>query len=272
MYLKKKIYSYYKMPVKGRKTFDKKVKDIVQEQLLKELEEKHAITDYGAISIKSEIPSNVVLNGQGNFFQILPEITQSTTTTKAYNQRVGNEINLKEIDITGYLSYSLPFTAQANYENAKLAVRVMILRAKEIADGETLFNNMPTDSLLRFGAQSTGGGTTEYDGFPLASFRDINREIFAVRYDKVHYLDAPVTLQGAAGVDLSVIPSRAKLMRHKLKFGKGLRLEFSNSTDKQPNNFPYFMVIGYSSMSGTVKPDDNLVKATFSCVGTYTDA
>ena len=122
---KPKSGTYYR----PKKNFDKSVKAIVHQELKKELEEKHAITDYGAVNIKSEIPSNVVLNGQGNFFQILPEISQSTTTTKAYNQRVGNEINLKEIDITGYLSYNGAFTAQANLENSKLAVRVMILRA-----------------------------------------------------------------------------------------------------------------------------------------------
>ncbi len=261
--------------MKNSKRFEKSVKAIVQEELKDELEEKYAITDYGAINIKSEIPSGVVLNGQGNFFQILPEITQSTTTTSAYNQRVGNEINLKEIDIQGYLSYNGAYQDQLNFENAKLAVRVMILRAKEISDGEVLFNNMLTNTLLRFGGQTSGGGTTSFDGFPLSSFRDINRDTFAVRYDKVHYLNAPVVLPGSAstgGVDIGVVPSSNKIMRHKLKFGKGLKLCFSNAGDTQPNNFPYFMVIGYSSMSGATDPTDNLVRCSFSCVGTYTDA
>ncbi len=265
------------MPRRGKKqTMKNQIKTIVREQLDDELEQKHGITDYGAVSIKSVIPSGVVLNGQGNFFKILPEIQQSTTGNAgaAYNERIGNNINLKEIDIHGYLSYNGVFASQTDLENAKLAVRVMILRAKEANDSELLFDNMPTDTLLRFGTQSgSAAGATEYDGFLLASFRDINRDTFAVKYDKVHYLNASVFSPGTSGVDLSVAPSSLKLFRHKLRFGKnGLKLQYSTQADVNPNNFPYFMVIGYSSMSGATKPDDNLVSCTLSCIGKYTDA
>ena len=67
--------------VKNSKRFEKSVKEIVHKELSEELEEKHAITDYNAIDLKRAIPSGVVLNGQGNFFQILPEIDQSLTGT-----------------------------------------------------------------------------------------------------------------------------------------------------------------------------------------------
>ncbi len=264
------------MPRKNTKRFEKSVKAIVQKELNDELESKHAITDYGDVSMKSVIPSGVVLNGQGNFFKILPQIQQSTTGNAgaAYNERVGNQITLKEIDIHGYLSYALPFASQVDLENAKLAVRVMILRAKEVNDQELLFDNMPTDTLLRFGTQTgSAAGATPFDGFPLSSFRDINRDTFAVRYDKVHYLNASVFSAGTSSVDLSVMPSGLKLFRHKLRFGKkGLKLQYSTQADIDPNNFPYFMVVGYSSMSGATAPADNLVKMSLSCIGTYTDA
>jgi len=262
---------------KTKQTFDKKVKEIVKKELEEEIEEKHAITEYSSIFLRRDVPGGVVLNGQGNFFKILPEIDQSVTgeAGRAYNTRIGNEINLKSIDLNGYISYANSNTAQSDYENAKLAVRVMILRSKAINDQELLFDNMPTDTLLRFGQQAASGanGSRSYDGFPLDSFREINRETFSVRYDKVHYLDAPVILPGATQPDVTVVPSRSKMFKHKLTFGKnGLKLKYSAAADVNPNNFPYFMVVGYSSMSSTVQPDNLLARMTVSCVGTYTDA
>nr|AGA18287.1 hypothetical protein [uncultured marine virus] len=278
---------YYEMPrkksttsnsyYKPKRNFEKSVKTIVQKELSQELEEKNAITEYEAIFLNRNIPSGVVLNGQGNFFKILPEIDQSPTgeAGRAYNTRIGNEINLKSIDLKGYLSYANSNTAQIDYQNAKLAVRVMILRAKEVSDIELLFDNMPTDSLLRFGNQAFGSpsGATNFSGFPLDSFRDINRETFSVRYDKVIYLDSPVILPGNSQPDITVVPSRSKLFSHKLTFGKrGLKLRYSAQPDVNPNNFPYFMVVGYTSMSATGQPDNQLVNMSLSCVGTYTDA
>ncbi len=268
------------MPRGSRKTKPitiKEVKDIVNEELKEEIEEKHAITEYESIFLKRSIPQGVVLNGQGNFFKILPEIDQSVTgeAGRAYNTRIGNEINLKSIDLNGYLSYANSNAAQTDFENAKLAVRVMILRAKAINDQELLFDNMPTDTILRFGAQTatSGNGATNFSGFPLDCFRDINRDTFSVRYDKVYYLDAPVILPGSSQPDVTVVPSRSRMFREKIRFGKnGLKLKYSAQADVNPNNFPYFMVVGYTSMSSTGQPDDNLVRMTLSCVGTYTDA
>ncbi len=264
-------------PRKNKQTLDKKVKDIVKKELEEEIEEKHAITEYESVFMNRNIPTGVVLNGQGNFFKILPEIDQSVTgeAGRSYNTRIGNEIILKHIDLNGYLSYANSNAAQTDFENAKLAVRVMILRSKAINDQELLFDNMPTDTILRFGGQTatSGNGATNFSGFPLDSFRDINRDTFSVRYDKVHYLDAPVILPGTSQPDVTVVPSRSKMFRHKLTFGKnGLKLKYSAQADVNPNNFPYFMVVGYTSMSSTGQPDNQLVRMTLSCVGTYTDA
>lgn len=259
------------------KRFEKNVKAIVQKELMEEIEEKHAITEYADVFCKRAIPSGVVFNGQGNFFKILPEIDQSATgeAGRAYNTRIGNEINLKHIDIKGHFSYANSNTGQNVYQNGKIALRVMILRAKAINDQELLFDEMPTDTLIRFGSQSSTApsGAGSFGGFSLDAFRDLNRDTFSVRLDKVIYLDAPVLLPGSTQPDLSVVPSRSKLFSHRMTFGKnGLKLKYSAQADLNPNNFPYFMVVGYSSMSSGVQPDDNLVRATISCVGTYTDA
>ena len=267
------------MPRKAQKNtrrLEKSVKSIVQKELAEEIEEKHALIDYDTVSLKRAIPSGVVLNGQGNFFKLLPPIEQSTTgeAGRAYNTRIGNEINLKSIDVTGMIGYANSNAAQTVYQNGKIAVRVMILRAKEINDVETLFDNMPTDTLIRFGnVAGTANGPAAFTGFGVDPFRSINRDTFSVRYDKVIYLDAPVILPGSTQPDVTVVPSRAKMFKHRLTFGKGIKLKYSTSTDLDANNFPYFMVMGYGGQTGiATKPDDNLAVANVSCVGTYTDA
>lgn len=264
------------MPRKTQKqTLDKKVKKIVQKELADEIEDKHALIDYTNVPINAAIPSGVVFSGQGNFFKLLPDIEQSTTgeAGRAYNTRIGNEINLKSIDILGMINFRFPTATAVEYKNAKVAVRVMILRSKEINDSNVLFDNMPTDTLIRFGTVGLSSGPTSFNGNSVDPFRSINRDTFSVRYDKVFYIDAPVLLQGTASVeDIPLIPSKSRMFRHKLTFGKGLKLKYSASTDVQANNFPYFMVVGYGSQATSEVPADDLVGINMSVVGSYTDA
>ena len=255
------------------------VKEIVQKELSDEIEYKHCITEYSSIPINAAIPFGTVLNGQGNFFKLMPQIVQSNpgASGRAYNNRVGNEITLKHLDVDMFLDYppQLVNNLTADPQNQKLAVRVMILRAKEINDQELLFDNMPTDTLVRFGNQTGGvSGPTFFGGLPLDSVREINRDTFAVRYDKVHYINAGQSIfPGTTNPDVAVNPSGLKMIQHRLKFGKkGLKLKYSAKVDEQPNNFPYFMVIGYSSMSANAVPSNGLIQATVNITGAYTDA
>ncbi len=264
----------------------KRVKKPLQKADIKQvlnamLEKKQAITEYPDVLMKPNIPTGAVTNGGGNFFKILPQIDQSVSgeAGMAYNTRIGNEITLRSLDITGMLSYNGGITTEANIKDSKLAVRVMILRAKDINDTAVLFNNMPTGVLLRFGNQIGGGtsaGVGTYGGFSLDAFRQINRDMFSVRYDEVFELDSPVKYPGtnASGDSAyGVSPSSTKLFKHKLLFGQnGLKLKYSNRTDNQANNFPYFMVIGYSSMASALQPSNDLVRCTMSFASKYTDS
>lgn len=247
----------------------------MRKELAHEIEEKQAIVEYSAIPIPAAIPSGIVFNGGGNFFKLMPQISQSTAggAGSAYNERIGNEISLKSIDINGFLSYDN--NRALDLKNSKIAVRVMILRAKEINDQELLFDNMPTDQLLRQGNFLSSGvkGPTNYTGLPLDSFRDINRDAFSVKYDKVLYLKCDTVLSGSTQVTTTYTPSGLKMFRHKLTFGKrGLKLKYDSGLDEQPNNMPYFMAIGYSSMAANAVPGDNLIEASFQMTSKYTDA
>jgi len=267
------------MPRKSKRqnNLEKQIQEAIEKKLDHEIEVKYGMKDDNdKILTKNIISGNVA--GNPNFFRMMPNIHQSgnvpagTAEVGQYNQRIGNEIVLKKIKIHGNISFNSAVISQVNFENAKLAVRVMILRAKNISDVQELFAQMPTDTLLRFGSDNSNGVAT-YGGFTMDSFRDINRNTFAVRYDKVHYLNAPVLLPGTTGPDISLVPSGLRIIKEELTFGKnGLKLKFEENSDLQPNNMPYFMVIGYSSMSSTNQPNDNLVRASFSFVSEYTDA
>lgn len=252
------------------------VKEIVRKAIADETEMKYAIAGFDNVAIKAAIPHGLVTSGTGNFFRLMPDVYQSTTggAGNAYNERIGNEISLKEMDIQGFLNYAPAAVTGVDYKNAKLAVRVMILRAKAATDPALIFDSMPTDALIRFGNNTTGvAGPTSFDGFPLDSFRDLNTDVFTVNYDKVHYLDAPTTLAGTTSVTISAQPTSLKIFRHKIKFGKnGLKLYYSKANDRQPNNNPYFMVIGYSSLTQGVVPDNDIVRATFNITSSYTDS
>ena len=260
---------------KTKKTFDKKVKDIIQMELAEELELKRAIIEYPNQTPSREIPSGVLGSGQQNIFKLLPPINQSQSGEAGakYNQRVGNQINLKSIDIDGFVSYRYPLTdASLAYQDAKLAVRVMIVRAKQYNDVSKAFANMPTNVLINNGSQ-VSSHVGPYGGYTMDSFRAINRDAFAVRYDKVHYLNAPVEVAGTSNPDFGVIPSGLKIFSKRLTFGKnGLKLNFSNQLDTDAENFPYFLLIGYSSMSGIVRPTENLIDMSITCDAKYTDA
>ena len=266
--------SYYK----PKRNFEKSVKKIVQEELSEELEQKIAIVEYPNQVPSRAIPSgNIGITAQQNIFKLLPPIPQSTTGEAGakYNMRIGNQINLREISLDGFLSYRYPLTDSAvAYPDAKLAVRVMIVRAKQYNDLSKAFTDMPTNVLIRNGS-SLSNHVGPYGGYTMDSFREINRDAFAVRYDKVFYLNAPVEIPGGATLssDFGVIPSGLKLFKHKIKFGQnGMKLTFSNQTDDEAENFPLMLLVGYSSMSGTSRPNDNLVDMSFTCQATYTDA
>ena len=243
-------------------------------ELAEELEHKIAIVEYPNQNPNREIPSGDV-STSSNVFKLMAPINQSDTGEAGakYNMRIGNQINLKSLDIDGFVSYRYPqVDSGLAYQDAKLAVRIMIVRAKQYNDVGKAFSAMPTNVLINNGSL-VSSHVGPYGGYTMDSFREINRDAFAVRYDKVHYLNAPVEIPGISNPDYSQIPSGLKIFKKRLVFGKnGLKLTFSNQLDTDAENFPYFLLVGYSSMSGINRPSNGLVDLSITCTAKYTDA
>lgn len=252
------------MPRTNTTKFEKAVKEIVQMEIKEEVENKVASVGYSNISLNPALGVGNV-SGNPNFFKLMPLISQGDGK---YNQRVGNTLRLYDLDIKGFLEYTNGLTSDIAPADKKIAVRIMILRSKDINAVDKAFQNIPT-------SQIRAGVPIAYAGNPLDTFRDINRDSFSVRLDKVVYMTAPFYDSGIPSGTNDVVGNQSslKMFNHKLKFGKnGLKLHFENSADTESQNFPYYLCMCYSSMSFNAVPSGGLIKTTLQITGNYTDA
>ena len=175
----------YRKGSKNSKRFEKNVKAIVQEELQEELEDKVAVIGFNDVNVPTAAIPNGNVAGNANITRIFPLISQGDGQ---YNQRVGNEIRLKHLDIKMLLNYSLSDLSTAENEDTAVGVRVMILRQKDQNSAAGVVTDFQGNKLLENGL--TTGGPAQFTGETFNLCQKINREQFSVRYDKVHYLEA----------------------------------------------------------------------------------
>ncbi len=248
---------------KRGKSFIKKVQAIVRDEIQEESENKVAVLGLTNTPINSAQIPNGDVSASTNFVKLMPLIQQGLGQ---YNNRVGNEIRLKSLDIKMLMNYDRTFLG-ANPQNASVGVRVMILRQKDENSQQGLIGNFQGDKLMEHGTV-INPGPASFTGNTWNLVQKINREQFSVRYDKVFYLDIP--FQAATG---TALPPKSKVMSHTLRFGKqGLKLTFGNAASESPTNFPYVMVLGYASTTSSIVPDDNIIDYSYSASANYTDA
>lgn len=249
---------------KSSKRFEKNVKAIVREELQDELEDKVAVVGLTDTNVTTpDIPTGNV-GASTNFVKIMPLIQQGLAQ---YNNRVGNEINLKSIDIKMLLNTNFSQASTSVLSESGLGVRVMILRQKDQNSQLGLIDDFQGNKLLENGA-ILSPGPASFTGNTFNLVQKINREQFSVRYDKVFYIDTPYRLSNS-----TTLPPKTKVMQHTLKFGKkGLKLTFGDGLSQNPTNFPYVMVIGYASTTSANKPPDGIVRYSYTANANYTDA
>ena len=249
------------------KNFQKKVTDIVRKELTSELEEKVAVIGATDVSVMTPAIPNGNVFGSSNFPVIFPNIDQGLGQ---YNERVGNEIRLKSLDLKMLLHFKQLGTDFP--ENASLGVRVMILKQKDEGSYLGAMENFQGNKLLENG-NVIATGPAAFTGNTFNLLQKINREQFSVRYDKVHYVDNPWWVNPGGGQQVFATPSRPKVINHKLTFGKrGLKLTYGNDAGTTPVNFPYIVAIGYASTISAQIPDNAAIAYSYSANASYTDA
>ena len=259
------------MPYKkgNNKRFVKNVKAIVRDELQEELENKVGVIGLNDVDLPTSAIPDGNLAANANIVRILPLISQGDGQ---YNERIGNEIRLKHLDIKMLINYGLANLSTNNNEDTSLGVRVMILRQKDANASASAVQNFQGNKLLENGLAS--GAPAAFSGATFNLLQKINREQFSVRYDKVHYIDAAYRYSGGGTtVTQSFFPPKSKVISKRLTFGKnGLKLTYGNGASTDPTNFPYFMVLGVASTVSTSVPSNNLLRYSYSANASYTDA
>ncbi|AXH77579.1 MAG: hypothetical protein [Cressdnaviricota sp.] len=259
------------MPYKkgNSKRFVKNVKAIVRDELQEELENKVGVIGANDVDLDTSAIPNGDVAASSNFVRILPLISQGDGQ---YNERIGNEIRLKHLDIKMLINYGLANLSTNNNEDTSLGVRVMILRQKDENASTGAVENFQGNKLLENGLVS--GAPAPFSGDTFNLLQKINREQFSVRYDKVHYIDAAYRYSGGGtNVTQSFFPPKSKVISKRLTFGKkGLKLTYGDGASSNPTNFPYFMVLGVASTVSTTVPSNNLLRYSYSANASYTDA
>jgi len=255
---------------------EKRVKEIVINELKQELEEKKCLISYDNNTLNANIPSGDV-SSSFNYMRLLGPIDQisfSNTTGDQgqYNMRIGDEINLKSLDIKGFVSMNdLTINQQ---QNCRIGVRVMILKQKDENSDLGFVSNSHANELLENGDLAIPGPSS-FTGRPLNLIQSINRDLYTVRYDKQFFLNQSLQIVGTSNVNRSTAGSdqTLKFFRHKLTFGKrGLKLKYSSGNADTPNNFGYVMVVGYTNLVDNAVATNGQVNITMNSVATYTDS
>ncbi len=256
------------------KRFQKSVKAIVREELKEEIEEKKALISYDNKTLNANIPSGDV-QSSFNYMRLLGPIEQisyqqTSQDQGGYNIRVGDEIMLKHVDIEGFVSMNDLTLAQQ--QNCRVGVRVMILKQRDENTDVGFVSNSHANMLLMNGELSIPG-PGQFSGRPLNVIQAINRDLYAVRYDKTFYLAQSLDGDGQATNNGGPTKPTLRFFKHKLTFGKrGLKLKYSDGNSNTPNNFPYVMVVGYSNLVDSNVATNGQVNITMNSVATYTDS
>ena len=244
------------------KNFERKVKQIVRNEAVIG-ERKTAVIGLTDEAVDTPNIPNGDVSASSNFVKIMPTISQGT---RQYNNRVGNEIRLKSLDIKMLMNLKDANASVQNSTDSSLGIRVMILRQKD-QNSEGVIYDFQGNKLLENGVIGTPG-PAPFNGETFNLCQKVNREQFSVRYDKVFYLDSPYRLSNS-----TALPPKTKVMQHTLRFGKqGLKLTFGDALSDIPTNFPYIMVIGYASTISSLTPSADLIRYSYSANANYTDA
>lgn len=228
-------------------------------------EDKQAYTSTG----NSLLKFNSGIDTVGDIVQILPGIAQGV----GENQRIGNQIRAKSLNVKGYVKLDINETAD-NTANPNVVVRMMIVSMKttqSFQDAQSLSTKI--GSLLL-----KGGTTTTFAGNLQDIYAPINRNVFTVHHDRKFYLRQDyINTIGASAPSTTLtqdISKTVKFFNLNVKCrGRILKYDEDVGSDILPNNFAPFILLGYSYLDGST-PDviSTRVGLCFDSVFNYEDA
>lgn len=230
---------------KPTKAFAKKVQTIIN----KNLEDKQAYLQAVDQSFNSGIQN------LGDALQILPNISQGTDD----NNRIGDQIRAKRMVVQGHFISAL--TLQ-NYNNARMAVRIMIVQPKALRD---LASIQGTTSWM-LSLLKKGGTTTAFTGAVQDIYAPINTDLVTKYYDKVFFIKCPYAPAGPSGDLNETLNTRFFKCVFKFK-NKLLRYDDSVGSNITPTSFNPVIVLGYAMLNNAT-PDTVTTAINMSFIST----
>lgn len=245
----KKVYKKrnYKR-AKITKSFAKKVQKIIH----KDTETKCSVYTSNVTAFNQQMLT------QADCLRLMPSISLGTSA----NQRIGNEIRLQSITIRGVITFALNMTAIAN---TRIGVRLLILKAKRFMDWNAAGADFGTSYSRLLEGVSTGfqGEVSQFN-------TPINKDYYTCVADKRFYLSQSQT----AGGPTTEVFNSTKFVNMKVPYSRR-KLNYDDAyIPGESDNYPYFMVIGYSKLDGTAADLTSVSNLTFQYVATakYEDA
>jgi len=253
---------------KSRKPFKKNVKrsypksnkrfvNSVKKIIAKDVETKTNVFTSNVTAFNQQI------NSSGDCLRLMPAIANGT----AENQKIGNNIKLQSLNIRGVLTFTL---GQTVADNVRIGVRLMVLRPKKYNDwnaGSLDFNTNYTKLLE--------GTTTGFQGTLQQFNTPTNNDYFSVVMDRRFYMSQSVQQSGVATPGQSYISETTKFVNFKVPYTTNKKLIYDqDSSLDESTNFPYFMILGYTKLSGASADATGTSYLTFQYTATakYEDA
>lgn len=201
----------------------------------------------------------------GDVLEILPGLQQSTS---GYDGRVGNEIVLKKLKIRTIITVDTPPSTTFTSTASGKLIRDMVLQQLDSSGCQIASGQNPFDELRMM---RNALGPSDYAGDLESYMRPVNDEAFKIKKDSRFMVFGAVNAPNwAAPGDLR---EGTKYEEYTIDFGlNGLRLNYTDSTDAYPNNFPYFRIVTAIGSAGEVTGLNNQVGFTSISEMIYTDA
>lgn len=253
-----------KKSFKSRKSFKKNVKrnyskpsakfiKSVKKIIAKDVETKTSIFTSNVTAFNQQIATT------GDCLRLMPQIGQGI----AENQRIANKIKLQSLNIRGVLTFTL---GQTSADNTRIGVRLMILRAKKFGDWNAAATDFNTNYTRLLEGIPTGfQGTLQQYNTPY------NPDYFSCVMDKRMYMS--LSYSNVTTLTNDTV-NTTKFVNFKVPYTKNKTVIYDEDTSTEPVNFPYFMVLGYTKLSGALADSNLTTYLTFQYTATahYEDA
>lgn len=207
----------------------KTLRKAIKQEIFKDVENKKTMYQSGDLTF------NQTLNTTTDVLQILPDVVNGT----AENQKTGNVITVKSLQVRGVLTF---FQPQLTASNTRIGVRLMVIRTKRFDDYLAARSDFATNYTKLLEGQSTGwtGITADFN-------TPVNDDYFTVLYDKRIYFSQSLSSANTSNSDNRYTTA---FVNFKMPM-KGKKLHYDQNFDGDtPVDFAYYMLLSYVKLDG----------------------